>query len=167
MSQEYEQMELDTRPKLIAALQDLTEGAIKEAQDMIQESRRQIATENGTTPATVRNRHEAYGIAAEQYARIAKAVSAIKNDTATLLNALPDPNYNAVDATSSIVNSTAAAATVLLHAAAEMKRTLNDLYTAEYSEPASTPLEDLAAGAEFQDADPVDPDVDGEEEKED
>ena len=134
---------------------------------MIQESRRQIATENGTTPATVRNRHEAYGIAAEQYARIAKAVSAIKNDTATLLNALPDPNYNAVDATSSIVNSTAAAATVLLHAAAEMKRTLNDLYTAEYSEPASTPLEDLAAGAEFQDADPVDPDVDGEEEKED
>ena len=72
-----------------------------------------------------------------------------------------------MDATSSIVNSTAAAATVLLHAAAEMKRTLNDLYTAEYSEPASTPLEDLAAGAEFQDADPVDPDVDGEEEKED
>ena len=134
MSQEYEQMELDTRPKLVAALQELTEGAIKEAQDMIQESRRQIATENGT---------------------------------ATLLNALPDPNYNAVDATSSIVNSTAAAATVLLHAAAEMKRTLNDLYTAEYSEPASTPLEDLAAGAEFQDADPVDPDVDGEEEKED
>ena len=167
MSQDYEQMELDTRPKLVAALQELTEGAIKEAQDMIQESRRQIATENGTTPATVRNRHEAYGIAAEQYARIAKAVSAIKNDTATLLNALPDPNYNAVDATSSIVNSTAAAATVLLHAAAEMKRTLNDLYTAEYSEPASTPLEDLAAGTEFQNADPVDPDADGNEEKED
>ena len=167
MNTDYEQMELDTRPKLVAALQELTEGAIKEAQDMIQESRRQIATENGTTPATVRNRHEAYGIAAAQYARIAKAVSAIKNDTATLLNALPDPNYNAVDATSSIVNSTAAAATVLLHAAAEMKRTLSDLYTAEYSEPASTPLEDLAAGAEFQDADPVDPDVDGEEEKED
>ena len=167
MNTDYEQMELDTRPKLVAALQELTEGAIKEAQDMIQESRRQIATENGTTPATVRNRHEAYGIAAEQYARIAKAVSAIKNDTATLLNALPDPNYNAVDATSSIVNSTAAAATVLLHAAAEMKRTLNDLYTAEYSEPASTPLEDLAAGAEFQDANPVDADADGDEEKED
>ena len=167
MNTDYEQMELDTRPKLVAALQELTEGAIKEAQDMIQEGRRQIAAESGTTPATVRNRHEAYGIAAEQYARIAKAVNAIKNDTATLLNTLPDPNYNAVDATSSIVNSTAAAATVLLHAAAEMKRTLNDLYTAEYSEPASTPLEDLAAGAEFQDADPVDPDADGDEEKED
>ena len=167
MNTDYEQMELDTRPKLVAALQELTEGAIKEAQDMIQESRRQIATENGTTPATVRNRHEAYGIAAEQYARIAKAVSAIKNDTATLLNALPDPNYNAVDATSSIVNSTAAAATVLLHAAAEMKRTLNDLYTAEYSEPASTPLEDLAASAEFQEANSVDTDADADTEKED
>ena len=48
-----------------------------------------------------------------------------------------------------------------------MKRTLNDLYTAEYSEPASTPLEDLAAGAEFQDAASVDPEADGETEKED
>lgn len=168
MSTDYEQMELDTRPKLVAALQELTDGTIREAQDMILESRRQIAAENGTTPATVRNRHEAYGIAAEQYTRIAKAVSAIKNDTATLLNALPDPNYNAVDATSSIVNSTAEAAMVLTYAAAEMKRTLNDLYTAEYSEPASTPLEDLAAaGAEFQDAASVDPEADGETEKED
>ena len=167
MSTDYEQMELDTRPKLITALQELTDGTIKEAQDMILESRRQIAAENGTTPATVQNRHEAYGIAAEQYTRIAKAVSAIKNDTATLLNALPDPNYNAVDATSSIVNSTAEAAMVLTYAAAEMKRTLNDLYTAEYSEPASTPLEDLAAGAEFQDAASVDPEADGETEKED
>ena len=167
MNTDYEQMELDTRPKLVAALQELTDGTIREAQDMILESRRQIAAENGTTPATVRNRHEAYGIAAEQYTRIAKAVSAIKNDTATLLNALPDPNYNAVDATSSIVNSTAEAAMVLTYAAAEMKRTLNDLYTAEYSEPASTPLEDLAAGAEFQDAASVDPEADGETEKED
>lgn len=168
MSTDYEQMELDTRPKLITALQELTDGTIREAQDMILESRRQIAAENGTTPATVRNRHEAYGIAAEQYTRIAKAVSAIKNDTATLLNALPDPNYNAVDATSSIVNSTAEAAMVLTYAAAEMKRTLNDLYTAEYSEPANTPLEDLAAaGAEFQDAASVDPEADGETEKED
>ena len=168
MNTDYEQMELDTRPKLVAALQELTDGTIKEAQDMILESRRQIAAENGTTPATVRNRHEAYGIAAEQYTRIAKAVSAIKNDTATLLSALPDPNYNAVDATSSIVNSTAEAAMVLTYAAAEMKRTLNDLYTAEYSEPASTPLEDLAAaGAEFQDAAPVGTDADADTEKED
>ena len=162
MNTDYEQMELDTRPKLVAALQELTDGTIREAQDMILESRRQIAAD------TVRNRHEAYGIAAEQYTRIAKAVSAIKGDTATLLNALPDPNYNAVDATSSIVNSTAEAAMVLIHAAAEMKRTLNDLYTAEYSEPASTPLEDLAAaGAEFQDAAPVGTDVDADTEKED
>ena len=168
MSTDYEQMELDTRPKLVAALQELTDGTIREAQDMILESRRQIAAENGTAPATVRNRHEAYGIAAEQYTRISKAVSAIKNDTATLLNALPDPNYNAVDATSSIVNSTAEAAMVLTYAAAEMKRTLNDLYTAEYSGPANTPLEDLAAaGAEFQDAASVDPEADGETEKED
>lgn len=165
MSQDYEQMELDTRPKLVAALQDLTAATIQEAQDMIRESRRQIATENGTTPATVRNRHEAYGIAAEQYARISKAVNAIKGDVANLLGTLPDPNHHAVEATSDIVNSTTEAATVLLHAAAEMRRTLNDLYTAENSEPGPTPMDELAAaGAEFQDAAPVG--ADGEDETE-
>ena len=47
MNTDYEQMELDTRPKLVAALQELTDGTIREAQDMILESRRQIAAENG------------------------------------------------------------------------------------------------------------------------
>lgn len=167
MSQEYEQMELDTRPKLIAALQDLTAESIGKALGMIRESRRQVAEESGTTPATVRNRHEAYGIAAEQYTKISKAVNAIKGDVAALLATLPDPNHRAVEATSDIVNSTTEAATVLLHAAAEMRRTLDDLYTAETAEPGPTPMEELAAGAEFQDANPVDADADGEEEKED
>ncbi len=154
MSQEYEQMELDTRPKLVAALQDLTAESIGKALEMIRESRRQVAEESGTTPATVRNRHEAYGIAAEQYTKISKAVNTIKGDVAALLTTLPDPNHRAVEATSDIVNSTTEAATVLLHAAAEMRRTLDDLYTAETAEPGPTPMEELA-GATFQDADPL------------
>lgn len=160
----YEQMELDTRPRLVAALQDLTDGAIREAQDMILESRRQVAAGSGTDPAFVRNRHEAYGIAAEQYARIAKAVSAIKGDTGTLLGTLADPNYPAIEATSSIVNSTTEAAMVLIHAAAEMRRTMNDLYRAE-TEGAdrATPLEEMAGAAAFQEAEAVD---DGDKETE-
>ena len=112
----------------------------------------------------VRNRHEAYGIAAEQYSRIAKAVSAIKADTATLLGTLADPNFPAVEATSSIVNSTTAAATVLIWAAAEMRRTLDNLYMAEMEgSDQPTPLEELAGAPNFQEAEAVD---DGEETEE-
>ena len=92
----------------------------------------------------VRNRHEAYGIAAEQYSRIAKAVSAIKADTATQLGTLADPNFPAIEATSSIANSTMEAAATIIKAAAEMKRTLANLYIAETKEPGPTPLEILA-----------------------
>ena len=113
MRPEYEQMELDTRKALDIAIYKVAEDAVATAREMVEAS--QVA------PSMVRNRHEAYGIAAEQYSRIAKAVSAIKADTATLLGTLADPNFPAVEATSSIVNSTTAAATVLIWAAAEMR----------------------------------------------
>ena len=160
-SEKFEQMELDTRPQLVAAIEDLTSSSIRDAQGMIEENRRRIAAMMQTTPATVRNRHEAYGIAAEQYARIAKAVSSIKGDTATLLGTLADPNFPAVEATSSIVNSTTAAATVLIWAAAEMRRPLDNLYMAEMEgSDQPTPLEELAGVPNFQEAEAVD---DGEE----
>lgn len=161
---DFEQMELDTRPQLLVAVQDLAEESVREALGMVQENLRRTAAVIGTTPAKVRNRHEAYGIAAEQYTRISKAVSAIKGDVAALLGTLGDPNHNAVEATSSIVNSATEAAAVLLHAAAEMRRALDDLYTAEYTEPGPTPLDELA-GANFQDADPVEGDDNDETEE--
>ena len=155
-SEKFEQMELDTRPQLVAAIEDLTSSSIRDAQGMIEENRRRIAAMMQTTPATVRNRHEAYGIAAEQYA--------IKGDTATLLGTLADPNFPAVEATSSIVNSTTAAATVLIWAAAEMRRTLDNLYMAEMEgSDQPTPLEELAGVPNFQEAEAVD---DGEETEE-
>lgn len=151
---DFEQMELDTRPQLFVALQDLTEESVREALGMVQENLRRTAATVGSTPAKVRNRHEAYGIAAEQYTRISKAVNTIKGSISNLLSTLGDPNHNAVEATSDIVNSTTDAAAVLIHAAAEMRRALDDLYTAEYTDPGPTPLEEMAA-ANFQDADPV------------
>lgn len=159
MNSKYEQMELDTRPRLLAAIQAVTDDAIRDAKSMVEENRRQVALANQTTPAMVRNRHEAYGIAAEQYARIAKAVSAIKGDTATLLGTLADPNYPAIEATSSIVNSTTEAAAVLIQAAAEMRRTLDNLYTAEMDgADHTTPLDELADAATFQEAEPTETD---------
>ena len=163
MSEKYEQMELDTRPLLQAAIEDLTQSAITNTGQLIKEHHRQVAQETMTAPPYVRNRHEAYGIAAEQLAKITGAVKSIKDDTGALLGTLADPNFNAIDATSSIVNSTTKATYVLLVATAEMKRTLNNLYTAETTgRDEATPLEELAEAA-FEEAEPAD---DGEHEME-
>lgn len=166
MREEYEQMAIDTRNQLDIALETVATDSIQTAIEMIQEHHRRIALETQTAPPFVRNRHEAYGIAAEQLVKINNAVKAIKNDTDRLLGTLADPNFNAVDATSSIVNSAARAAKILINAAAEMRRTLDNLYTAELTaEDIISPLEALAE-AEFQEAEPVDVDS-AEEETED
>ena len=164
MKPEYEQLELDTRPALLKAITAVTTDAVETAHEMTVRHNVAAAEEGQHVPGPVRNRHEAYGIAAEQYARIAKAVSSIKGDTATLLGTLADPNFPAVEATSSIVNSTTAAATVLIWAAAEMRRTLDNLYMAEMEgSDQPTPLEELAGVPNFQEAEAVD---DGEETEE-
>lgn len=152
MNSDYEQLELDTRPLLQAAIEDLTGQAIAGTGRLIREHHRQAARETMTAPPYVRNRHEAYGVAAEQLVKITSAVKAIKSDTDALLGTLSDPNFNAIEAASSIVNSTSKAAYALLVAAAEMNRTLNDLYTAENTgREAATPMEELAEAA-FEEA---------------
>ena len=156
MSEPYEQMELDTRPKLQVAIEDLSANAVSNAGQLIQEHYRQAGLDSMTAPPFVRNRHEAYGIAAEQLAKISGAVKSIKDDTASLLGTLSDPNLPALDATSSICNSTLEAATIIIYAAARMQRTLRDLYTAERTEPEHTPRDDLASESEFEEAAPAD-----------
>lgn len=116
MREEYEQMELDTRRQLDKAIAQLTEDTVKTAGEMI--------TACGEAPTAVRNRHEAFGIAAERLAKIKKAVKAIDGDTSILLGTLPDANYPAIEAVSSICNSTLEAAATMIEAAAEMRRTL-------------------------------------------
>ncbi len=156
MSEPYEQMELDTRPKLQIAIEELSAKAVSDAGQLIQEHYRQVALESMVAPPFVRNRHEAYGIAAEQLAKISGAVKSIKDDTASLLGTLSDPNLPALDATSSICNSTLEAATIIIHAAARMQRTLRDLYTAERTEPERTPMDELTSDGEFEEAVPAD-----------
>ena len=159
MRAEYQQLELDTRRQVDIAIERVTGDAIKDARDMIETS--------ADAPAPVRNRHEAYGIAAEQYAKIASAVKKIKSDLEVLLGTLPDPNFPAIEATSTLCNSTATAAGTLIKAAAEMRRTLDNLYIAETSETDNgpTPMELLAAeGAAFEEAEPAEADEDGEAE---
>lgn len=79
-------------------------------------------------------------------------------DTSILLGTLPDANYPAIEAVSSICNSTLEAAATMIEAAAEMRRTLRDLYEAENTARSEevTPMEEWASAAQFQDADPTD-----------
>lgn len=157
--EEYEQMELDTRKHLDVAIRELTGDAVSTAGEMILSC--------GEAPTAVRNRHEAFGIAMERLAKIKKAVKSIDGDTVTLLGTLPDPNYPAIEAVSSICNSTLAAAAIMVEAAAEMRRTLRDLYEAENNirNQDTTSLEQMADAATFQEADPADTDDAGEMEE--
>ena len=155
--EDYEQMVLDTRPDLELAIEAVAGDAITTALALLERHYEIANQRGGSYTGPVRNRHEAYGIAAEQHSRILKSVNTIKGGVSTLLGTLADPNYNAIDATSSIVNSITDATGVLIRAAAEMKRTLDDLYAAEI-EAGPTPMEEWAEGAEFQDAESIGPD---------
>lgn len=148
MREGYEQMVLDTRRQLDIAIQQITEDTVKTVGE--------LTLRCGEAPTAVRNRHEAYGIAAEQLTKITKAVKSIQGDTAILLGTLPDPNYPAIEAVSSICNSSLEAAAQLVKATAEMQRTLRNLYTAENSnsdDPA--PVDDWTDAAKFQEALPT------------
>ena len=92
----------------------------------------------------VRNRHEAYGIAAENFVEVTGAIKAIKNDVAALLDTLPDPNRPAVEATSAIRNSAETLVVSGIKMAAVMERVLRDLYDAEegVTVPEPFPMED-------------------------
>lgn len=155
MREEYEQLEFDTRSKLEYALSTVADDSVKTAAEMLQRHYEEAVQSGEAVPGFVRNRHEAYGIAAEQMDKISRAVKAIKDDTGTLLGTLADPNLPALEATSSICNSTLGAAAILINAAAKMRRTLTDLYAAERTTPDHTPMDDLVAEGEFQEAEPT------------
>lgn len=104
----------------------------------------------------IRNRHEAYGIAAENMVAVNGAVKAIKNDVNTLLETLPDPNRPAVEAVSAIRNSAGTLVIAAIKMAAIMDRVLRDLYNAEESDnaPEHFPMDDLTNYG-FEEAEPT------------
>lgn len=146
MNQEkWEQMELDTRGALEIVLDALSADTVNEAQKLIA-----LCKE---APPIIRNRHEAYGHAAQWCSKAAGAVASIKKDTQGLLANLSLPEKSPLEAVSDIANSTLDAAGVLIHAAAEMKRILADLYITEDREASPLPMEELAdSGEGFEEA---------------
>lgn len=105
-------------------------------------------------PSDVRNRHEAYGIAAENFCQVEASIKKIRGDMTKLLSTLGDPNLPALEAVGALLNSATLAAMDVITMAAEMKRAMTDLYAAERSEP--TPLEELAENGGFEEAEELD-----------
>ncbi len=165
MKPEYEQMELDTRNALTRAIVAVTNDTVYTVGEMIQKNYELMVANGSLAPGFVRNRHEAYGVAAEQLVKISDAVKTIKKDIDGLLGTLADPNRPAVEATSDICNSAFNGAVVLVQAAAEMKRTMEQLYASESTEPRKTPMEELASGG-FEEAEALDTADDGGESEE-
>lgn len=119
-------------------------------------------------PSKVRNRHEAFGIVAENNAKVSGCMKRVKTDMDTLLGTLGDINRPALEAVSSICNDTLDTAIAAVIMAAEMQRTLSDLYAAENQET-HYPMDDLAAaeGDGFEEATPLEPEETDDNEMED
>lgn len=117
-------------------------------------------------PSRVRNRHEAFGIVAENNAKVSGCMKRVKTDMDTLLGTLGDIDRPALEAVSSICNDTLDTAIAAVIMAAEMQRTLSDLYEAENQET-HYPMDDLpeAEGDGFEEAAPLDPEDSTEENK--
>ncbi len=160
MKNEYEQLELDTRSDLERAISTLTADSIADALTLIEKNCEN--SYDNIMPQTVRNRYEAYGVAAEQTSNISVAVKAIKGDVQKLLDTLSNPNASAVEATSSIFNGIKTATEKLITAAAIMKRTMSHLYEEE-STVTPLPLEELAE-QDYQETDELETDDEDTEE---
>ena len=117
-------------------------------------------------PSDVRNRHEAYGIAAENFCQVEASIKKIRGDMTKLLSTLGDVNLPALEAVGALLNSTTLAAMDVITMAAEMKKAMTDLYAAEQSEP--TPLEELSEDNGFEEAEDLeDMDTDNDFDEED
>lgn len=93
-NQNYQQTEMDLRTNLQQDVDCRVASVIDDTYDMLKDY----------NPPAVRNRHEAYGIAADNFTRISAKIKSIRNDMDTLLSTLANPNYPAVEAVSSLHN---------------------------------------------------------------
>lgn len=128
----YEQMELDCR---MDAERNLDENIAT----VLTFSYAQL---KAGSPKPVASRHEGYGLLAEFYCEVQKAVKSIGEGMKNYLKILPCENTNAIEAASSIRNAAAEAVTQIVVMEAQAERVMNDMYKLAGSE--TTPLEDYA-----------------------
>lgn len=127
---EYEQMEFDVRLESDRDLQENVNLAIDFACKQVHQER----------PKTIENRHEAYGILAEQYARVQKSMKEVNESFKKYGLILPIDDVAAVEAANSINNAATEAVYEAVKLVAFANKAMNDLYQNNSYE--NTPLED-------------------------
>jgi putative parathymosin len=107
-------------------------------------------------PETVKNRHEGYGIAAEKYCAIQRAVKDTKSDMDDLLKILSNEDADVLNVFGSLYNSAVEVAVESITLAMQIRRVMDDLYKAEQKvSPIEKYIEELEGEDEFEDADDI------------
>jgi hypothetical protein len=101
----------------------------------------------------VKNRHEGYGLLAEQYVNVTAALKGLKDDMAAYLKILPIDDFKAVDAVANIDGSLHKLIVAAVCMAAQAKRISDELYTMTQS--VRSPLEEYAESQEEGDFEEV------------
>jgi len=135
---DYEQMELDITLDSDRSIKDnLQEVARFDLGKFVQEK----------DPATVKNRHEGYGIAAEMYSALQRNEKAVGIEMKSMLSILPNGEGDFMNICGSLYNAAIDVAVSAIHLASQSRRIMEDLYD---SEPV-TPLEEYAASLQEDD----------------
>ncbi|MGN1318330.1 MAG: hypothetical protein ACI4VF_04885, partial [Lachnospirales bacterium] len=118
MSKDYEQMQLDVTLSHERALKD-------NVTTMVEFVYKQNLSKGAET---IKNKHEGYGIVAENHSRLAANIKSVKDDMATILKLLPGDSGEFIGASTSLYNSAVETAMAAINLAAESKRIIDDLY---------------------------------------
>ena len=133
----YEQTELDLRLDWERDMDENIEILVSFAHRVLMEAQ---------AGNLVKNRHEGYGLLAEQYVNVNTALKSLKDDMAAFLKILPIDDFKAVDAVASIGGSLHKLIMAATNMAAQAKRISDELYTMTQSY--KSPLEEYADGQE-------------------
>lgn len=133
----YEQTELDLRLDWERDMDENIEILVSFAHRVLMEAQ---------AGNLVKNRHEGYGLLAEQYVNVNTALKSLKDDMAAFLKILPIDDFKAVDAVASIDGSLHKLIVAATNMAAQAKRISDELYTMTQSY--KSPLEEYADGQE-------------------
>lgn len=124
MSENNEQMAIDVRLDSDRSLKDNVGKVIQFTYD----KRNKEAEEYGKPLATVRNKHEGYGIAAEAWSKIQIKQKDIKNGMGDYLALLQVEGEEAIQSCARLYDAALNLAIEAIGMAADMNRILNDLY---------------------------------------
>lgn len=131
---EYEQMEMDFTLERDRNLKTNIETVAKFAGYQL---------EDECAVSTIRNKHEAYGVAAENFSKLGATIKNVSTDMGTFLKILQSQDADCVSVAGSLYNSSIEVAQAAIVLAAHANRIMNDLY---YKTPVEEYIEEAGRG---------------------